>query len=141
MVIQWDEPETPNGQVTVGITFLVSFFFSLSLFLRVRNVSLTRDRDSDTAGIQGVLHNGLEPTDGVVAVPNGGQQSADHHLGADAAHDLHHKSPGAYERGSRTAQSAGSNQNAARGTESARNVNGSRHRGDQSYAPMEQARS
>lgn len=134
MVIQWDEPETPNGQVTVGISpARVLCGAKLIWLIVVSRVSF--------AGIQSVLHDGLESTDGLVAVPNGGQQSADDDLRADATHDLHHKSPSAHERRSRAAQSTGANQNAARGTESARNANGGRHRGDQSNAPMEQARS
>lgn len=62
MVIQWDEPETPNGQVTVGISFS-------NIPLRARSVSLIV---TALAGIQSVLHDGLESTDGVVAVPDGG---------------------------------------------------------------------
>lgn len=93
MVIQWDEPETPNGQVTVGV-------FSEIIF-HVRGFP-ANDVANERAicpfvGIQSVLHNGLEPAHGIVAVSNGGQQPIDNHLGADAAHDLYHKSPGAHE--------------------------------------------
>lgn len=138
MVIQWDEPETPNGQVTVGSFVVLSFVHSQRPKLCF---SLIKSPDITLAGIQSLLHDGLESTDGVVAVPDGGQQSADDHLGANAAHDLHDKGAGAHERRSRATQFAGANQDAARGTEPTGNVDGGRHRGDQSNAPMEQARS
>lgn len=71
MVIQWDEPETPNGQVTVG-TFseiLSHRAFSRSFFA---NDVANERAICPFAGIQSVLHNGLEPAHGIVAVSNGG---------------------------------------------------------------------
>jgi len=66
MVIQWDEPETPNGQVTVGV-------FSEIIFHRgFRNVIANERAICPFVGIQSVLHNGLESAHGVVAVPDGG---------------------------------------------------------------------
>lgn len=66
MVIQWDEPETPNGQVTVGV------FVLKIIFLPNRNKFANEHTVRIFIGIQSVLHNGFESTDGVVAIPNGG---------------------------------------------------------------------
>lgn len=96
MVIQWDEPETPNGQVTVGAFFRNNL--SPRFPLDFRNVIANERAICPSIGIQGVLHDGLESAHGIVAVPDGGQQPIDNHLGADAAHDLYHKGPGAHER-------------------------------------------
>lgn len=68
MVIQWDEPETPNGQVTVGvfseITFQITFLIFATIIANERVICLS-------IGIQSVLHNGFESTHGVVAIPDG----------------------------------------------------------------------
>jgi len=68
MVIQWDEPETPNGQVTVGAFFKITFqFFPIFAIIIANEHAIYL-----SIGIQSILHNGFESTYGVVAVSNGG---------------------------------------------------------------------
>lgn len=103
MVIQWVEPETPNGQVTVSFRFRNVF----ALFVR----PIRPDRFPTLpfsslalsfAGLQDILHDGPESTDGLLEVSDGGQQPADHHLGSGHPHDIHDSSTGVDQRRSRS---------------------------------------
>lgn len=93
MVIQWVEPETPNGQVTVSFRKLYPSFESISesFFAFCRG-----------AGLQDILHDGSESTDGLLEVSDGGQQSTDHDLGSGHPHDIHDSSAGVDKRRSRS---------------------------------------
>lgn len=66
MLIQWDEPETPNGQVTVSSFVFVSVF-------RSRGTTVTIPVIFRVPGIQGILHDGFESTNGVLGIQDGGQ--------------------------------------------------------------------
>lgn len=54
MVIQWDEPETPNGQVTVRYKIFFNFFQLNSHFSFIGLQSLLHDKSPTSNGLVGI---------------------------------------------------------------------------------------
>lgn len=90
-------------------------------------------------GLQGLLHDGVGPADVELAVPDGGQQPADYHLGSDGPRDLHDPCSSTHERWTGTTEFTSANKNATGCTESARNADGGRRWREQGHPQVEQA--
>ena len=83
MVIQWDEPEAQNGQVTVSSQSTLLMDHSAN-FVALQSIP----------GLQGLLHDSPAPAVVPVGVSVRGQQQADDDLRPHAAHHLHHQGGG-----------------------------------------------
>lgn len=99
MVITWEPPETPNGQVTVCNNSLLTAqkIHNERMLLRLIN----KNFHYSFAGIQSVLHHKSEPTGSILAIANGGHKRADHNIRFDKFCDIYNQSAGFYVNGCR----------------------------------------